>query len=217
MGIGAAKPLVSTMKDKRFRKDEKLKDAYLAMIQALGQTKSEKDYKVLTNLLKDKDNFVIATAAEALGNYNDVKLTIRKKETWELILTGFSYSTESTGTFSGNATFGSLTLNDGDPFRASFDMTSVSAEMAVASSRLNADAAMIDVLLIGLRCIGLPLHVSSSVADGDGTATLRQGRPVRSCLLPGSWIGFQSELDSSACSGNMASQSNTSTSSPDSV
>ncbi len=69
----------------------------------------------------------------------NLELTIRKKEIWELILGGFDFSTDSSGFFSGTASFGSLVLNDGDPFRASFDPTSVSAEVAVALWRPYAD------------------------------------------------------------------------------
>ncbi len=78
MGAPAAKPLASALKDKKLRKEPKLKEAYLACIRALGATKSVRDSKTLINLLKDKDFYVVAAAADALGNYNDVKLNYRR-------------------------------------------------------------------------------------------------------------------------------------------
>jgi hypothetical protein len=62
----------------------------------------------------------------------NVELTIRKNEIWDLTFGGFAFSTESSGVFSGSTTWGSIVLNDGDPFDASFDMTTVWAELAVA-------------------------------------------------------------------------------------
>jgi HEAT repeat protein len=87
MGEDAAKVLASVMRDRRFRKEESLKPAYLSMIRALGATKSEREYKTLVDLLNDKDFDVIAAAAEALGNYDDVKLTTRKRIAEALIKT----------------------------------------------------------------------------------------------------------------------------------
>jgi hypothetical protein len=69
----------------------------------------------------------------------NLELTIRTSEIWELILSGFDFSTESSGYFSGSASFGSVVLNDGDPFEADFDITSVAAEVAVALYRPFAD------------------------------------------------------------------------------
>ena len=62
----------------------------------------------------------------------NAELAIRRGDVWEVILGGFGFSTDSSGRFSGSATFGSLTLDPGDPFRASFDITSVSAELGVS-------------------------------------------------------------------------------------
>jgi hypothetical protein len=72
----------------------------------------------------------------------NLELTIRKGEIWELILSGFDFSTESSGYFSGSTSFGSVVLNDGDPFEADFDITSVAAEVAVALYRPFADGSM---------------------------------------------------------------------------
>ena len=69
----------------------------------------------------------------------NLELTIRTSEIWELILSGFDFSTESSGYFTGSATFGNVVLNDGDPFEADFDITSVAAEVAVALYRPFAD------------------------------------------------------------------------------
>jgi hypothetical protein len=62
----------------------------------------------------------------------NVELTIRKKEIWDLTFGGFAFSTETSNVFSGTATWGSIVLNDGDPYQASFDMTTLSADLAVA-------------------------------------------------------------------------------------
>ena len=69
----------------------------------------------------------------------NLELTIRTSEIWELILSGFDFSTESSGYFSGSASFGSVVLNDGDRFKADFDITSVAAEVTVALYRPLAD------------------------------------------------------------------------------
>jgi hypothetical protein len=78
----------------------------------------------------------------------DMELTLRKNEVWDLTLSGFAFSTTSSNVFSGSATWGSIVLNDGDPYQASFDMTTLSADLAVAvwrpfkrgSPRLHGDA-----------------------------------------------------------------------------
>lgn len=87
MGQDAAKPLSSAVKDRRLRKEERLKPAYLNCIRALGQTKSLRDIKTLGDLLNDKDFDVIAAAAEAMGYYNgeDMKQSVRKKVAEDLI------------------------------------------------------------------------------------------------------------------------------------
>ncbi|MHC4080695.1 MAG: hypothetical protein ACYS15_17560 [Planctomycetota bacterium] len=69
----------------------------------------------------------------------NAELTIRAKEIWAVILSGFDYSTESTGLFAGNAFFGNVVLNNGDPYEAEFDITSVAAEVAVTVYRPFAD------------------------------------------------------------------------------
>ena len=65
----------------------------------------------------------------------NTELSIRKNERWEIILSGMDFSTDSAGSFSGNATFGSVVLNDGDPFQATFDITSVAVELSVGTFR----------------------------------------------------------------------------------
>ncbi|MCH8151851.1 MAG: hypothetical protein IH830_05710 [Planctomycetes bacterium] len=69
----------------------------------------------------------------------NVELTIRKREVWEVHFSGFDFSTESANRFVGSATFGGLVLADGDPFRASFDMTSFSVGMSIVEFRPFAD------------------------------------------------------------------------------
>ena len=65
----------------------------------------------------------------------NVELTIRKNEIWDLTFGGFAFSTNSSNVFSGSATWGSIVLNDGDPYEASFDMTTLSADLTVAAWR----------------------------------------------------------------------------------
>lgn len=65
----------------------------------------------------------------------NIELSIRKHERWEIILSGMDFSTDSAGSFSGNATFGSLFLFDGDPFQATFDITSVAVELSFGAFR----------------------------------------------------------------------------------
>jgi hypothetical protein len=84
----------------------------------------------------DLDDVLGLDDREAALNF---ELAVRMEEICELILGGFDFSTDSSGLFSGNATFGNLTLNDGDPYKAAFDITSVSAEVAVALWRPYAD------------------------------------------------------------------------------
>lgn len=75
-------------------------------------------------------------ASEATFN---AELAIRKQEVWELILSGFDFSTDVSNAFAGSATFGSLTLNDGDPFYGTFEITSVAGELNVGVWRPFAD------------------------------------------------------------------------------
>ncbi len=65
----------------------------------------------------------------------NVELAICSREKWTVTISGFGFSTDSLGTFPGNATFGGLTLNNGDVYQASFDMTSVAFDIAAAVYR----------------------------------------------------------------------------------
>jgi len=88
MGEDAAKPLAGALNDRKLRKEESLRPAYLACIRALGQTKSRRQVKDLLDLLNDKDFEVIAAAADALGHYDsETDLRIRRKVAEELIKT----------------------------------------------------------------------------------------------------------------------------------
>ena len=69
----------------------------------------------------------------------NLELTIRNREVWEVHFSGFDFSTESANRFVGSATFGGLALPHGDPFRASFDITSFSAGMSIGVFRPFAD------------------------------------------------------------------------------
>ena len=65
----------------------------------------------------------------------NLELTVRKQEIWELVLGGFHFSTDSTVSFGGNSAFGSLSLDDGDTVRTSFEISSFSAELHVGMWR----------------------------------------------------------------------------------
>ncbi len=73
-----AKDLQRVLKDRSLKADEK-REVFLAAIQGLGITKDIGGMKVLIKFLQDKDSYVIATAAESLGNYHDVKGVVRKE------------------------------------------------------------------------------------------------------------------------------------------
>ena len=65
----------------------------------------------------------------------NAELDIRLNECFDLHLSGFSFSTDSSGTFEGVGAFGDVTLSNGDRFRSSFDMTSVNGEVRLALYR----------------------------------------------------------------------------------
>jgi len=70
----------------------------------------------------------------SLGNSEiipNAELTLRFDDRWFVRGTGFEFSTSTRNNFIGNATFGTLTLNDGDAFSARIDMLSVSLEVGV--------------------------------------------------------------------------------------
>ncbi|MHC4447782.1 MAG: hypothetical protein ACYSXF_08395 [Planctomycetota bacterium] len=69
----------------------------------------------------------------------NAELTIRKREVWQVRLGGFDFETSSSGTFVGNSDFGSLSLSNGDPFSATFEITSFFVEVDVALWRPYAD------------------------------------------------------------------------------
>lgn len=65
----------------------------------------------------------------------NAELNISKHEFFDLHLSGFSFSTDSSSSFSGSGAFGDVQFADGDPYRASFDLTSVSGELRLALYR----------------------------------------------------------------------------------
>ncbi len=71
----------------------------------------------------------------------NVELGVRKSQVWELYFGGFRFETDHAGTFLGNGTFGGVVLNNGDPFTASFELTSVSMELLYTAWRPFADDA----------------------------------------------------------------------------
>jgi len=78
------------------------------------------------NEISLEDSFNL-DSSEAVGLF---ELGMRKNDAWGLNLSGFHFSTSSSGPFVGHEQFGSLTLNDGDRFNSSFDMTSIEGEFA---------------------------------------------------------------------------------------
>jgi hypothetical protein len=97
------------------------------------------------------------------------ELTIAKGDLFEIFLEAAIFSTSTEGTFGGSATFGPVVLDPGDPYSASFDLTSVAVELdinvfrpvtrdparAAAASNLRADGGHVADLrfspLVGLR------------------------------------------------------------------
>lgn len=65
----------------------------------------------------------------------NVELAIRKDEAWQIILGGADFSTDAAGLFPTSATFGSLNLSAGDQFRSTFELTTISAEVAAETWR----------------------------------------------------------------------------------
>ncbi len=65
----------------------------------------------------------------------NAELTLRFDDRWYVRLTGLDFSTDTASNFAGTATFGAVTLNDGDAFTAAVDMTSVSLEAGLDLSR----------------------------------------------------------------------------------
>lgn len=59
----------------------------------------------------------------------EVLLTV--DDDWQLFFSGFDFSTDDEGVFAGFSDFGSLSLSDGDRYRASFDASSYALEWMV--------------------------------------------------------------------------------------
>jgi hypothetical protein len=66
----------------------------------------------------------------------NLEVTLRRHEVWELFISGFDFSTDDSGTFPTTAEFGGLALSPGDPYRASFDISSFTAEMTLHTWRI---------------------------------------------------------------------------------
>ncbi|MCI0675046.1 MAG: hypothetical protein L0Y42_04640 [Phycisphaerales bacterium] len=104
----------------------------------------------------------------------NVELSMRKNDRWELGLSGFDFSTESSGAFPLDATFGSLTLAAGDPFEASLDMTSFAMELAYWPESwhpysLHVDGSSVDLKFFwggGIRHIDIDQRVSLLTPGG---------------------------------------------------
>lgn len=82
MAPESAKVLMSWIGSKEHKKDIPLQEK---LIQSLGKTKDENGRKFLIKLLNDKNSRILAASAEALGEYGDSELKLRK-ETFEELL-----------------------------------------------------------------------------------------------------------------------------------
>jgi hypothetical protein len=60
----------------------------------------------------------------------NLEVAMRKNDYWQIDLSGFDFETSQSGQFSGNADFAGLELNEGDPFDASFGITSAAIELS---------------------------------------------------------------------------------------
>jgi HEAT repeat protein len=84
MGADGAKLLKAALSEKDLKENDK-KEVRIAVIENLGRTKETSESKTLLNLLKDKDNDIIAAAAKGLGNFHDAKESVRKDIAKEMI------------------------------------------------------------------------------------------------------------------------------------
>lgn len=75
MGPEASKTLLKYVGHKKHRKDITLQRA---LILSVGKTKDKSAVKSILGLLNDKDNTIIASAAESLANYSEIELKTRK-------------------------------------------------------------------------------------------------------------------------------------------
>ncbi|MCC6409301.1 MAG: HEAT repeat domain-containing protein [Planctomycetes bacterium] len=82
MAPESAKVLMNWIGAKDHKKDLPLQEK---LIQSLGKTKDENGRKFLIKLLNDKTPRILAAAAEALGEFGDAELKLRK-ETFEELL-----------------------------------------------------------------------------------------------------------------------------------
>ncbi|MCK6444936.1 MAG: HEAT repeat domain-containing protein [Planctomycetes bacterium] len=82
MAPESAKVLMTWIGSKEHKKDVPLQEK---LIQSLGKTKDEAGRKFLIKLLNDKNSRILAASAEALGEYGDIDLKLRK-ETFEELL-----------------------------------------------------------------------------------------------------------------------------------
>lgn len=64
------------------------------------------------------------------------ELSVRKDAMWELRFQGYEFSTSGSGTFDDSRSFGQVTLNPGDTFRAELDFTSYMAELRIGTWNL---------------------------------------------------------------------------------
>jgi hypothetical protein len=104
------------------------------------------------------------------------ELAIVKNDTWRLAFSGVGFSAEGSGSFVGNAQFGGVTINDGDPYTASFDFTTIAGEFGfwltepyVRSRRAGPTEQRLRIragALLGVRYIDLDQVIS---VDGIGS------------------------------------------------
>lgn len=83
----------------------------------------------------------------------NIEMMIRKNQQWELSFSGFDFSTDNSGIFSGasSAAIDGLTLDPGDPFEASLEWTSVAVEFAFWPNKWNPYQRGVNGSLVDLR------------------------------------------------------------------
>jgi hypothetical protein len=107
------------------------------------------------------------------------EIALRKGEMWEMHLSGFDFSTVSSGVMNLAGAFGELNFQPGDPFRASFDMMSVAGELRIgvyrpygsasennrnSDGRLRVDFRVAPIL--GIRYVEVDHHVEQLTMGG---------------------------------------------------
>ena len=100
------------------------------------------------------------------------ELEITKHEIFTLIFTGFSFSTEGSGTFQTDAAFGPINFTPGDPYTSDFELNSFSGELTLGVFRPFKDLAdgVVDLRLSPMFAARY-IDAEINVVSGGTTAT----------------------------------------------